>query len=283
MSYLERDGRTLHYQLLTSEAVEAPLVVYLHGLLMDNLSSGYFTFAHRLRERAHVLLFDLFGHGRSSVEDSGYRPGDHIADLRALIERTQQVLDERRDEPLTRPLVLIGCSYGGVLALKASHEISQVSRVILLEGHLGHEGFVQRLRADLGAKGSEAEALLARHFQHWLHRGSERKRRRLAERSQRLIYESSLIADLEEHPLALEELITPISAQRPIDALYGSESDALPATQSLLERRAEAGVRGDSLKIFPGKTHALLWEATEEVINELECCIERVKAIQLKG
>ena len=247
MSYFTRASRRLHYQLLTCEDASAPLVVYIHGLLMDNLSSGYFTFAHRLRERAHVLLYDLFGHGRSDLEPEGYRPSDHIADLTGLITEVTRELGHsgaHESEVSAPPVLIIGCSYGGVLALKAARDIAQVKRVILLEGHLGHESFVRQLRADLSATGAEAESLLAQHFQHWFHRGSERKRRRLETRARRLIYESSLIADLEAEPLQLEEWLTPEALSFPINALYGEESDALTAARArILESPLKACAR----------------------------------------
>ena len=44
---------------------DRPLVVFLHGLVMDNLSSWYFTVANPVARIADVLLYDLRGHGKS--------------------------------------------------------------------------------------------------------------------------------------------------------------------------------------------------------------------------
>ncbi|HWL88800.1 MAG TPA: alpha/beta fold hydrolase, partial [Polyangiaceae bacterium] len=40
-------------------------VVFLHGLVMDNLSSWYFTVANVVAAFADVVLYDLRGHGLS--------------------------------------------------------------------------------------------------------------------------------------------------------------------------------------------------------------------------
>ena len=42
-----------------------PTVLFLHGLIMDNLSSWYFTAATAVARCCRVLLMDLRGHGRS--------------------------------------------------------------------------------------------------------------------------------------------------------------------------------------------------------------------------
>ena len=293
MSYYERGSRRLHYQLIfrsdEGRDLETPLVVYMHGLLMDNLSSGYFTFAHQLSAHADVLLYDLCGHGRSKITSSGYHAQDHLDDLKGLIETVEQELKTRRNRPeipetplAQRSLFWIGCSYGGVLALKAAQRFSQTLGVALLEGHLGHETFVRQLRADLSSTGAEAEALIGHHFQHWLHRGSGRKRRRLAQRARQLIEESTLLEDLESSPLALDEWLCPESFTYPIYALYGEDSDARAVALDFLRRRQLAGAKDDEVHIFPQCTHALLWEATDAVTRTLECCVQRAKALQLK-
>ena len=267
MAYLERGERRLHYQLLPGPSPEAPIVVYLHGLLMDNLSSGYFTFARALNQHAHVLLYDLCGHGRSLITPHGYRVYDHLADLTGL-------LDHVTAELTSRALFFIGCSYGGALALAAGHHLSAHTDytplgVTLLEGHLGHEPFLKRLHADLSATGTEADALIARHFEHWLHRGSARKRSRLAKRAHQLIYESTLLRDLKTSPLELTDESLTRTLTLPLYALYGAESDALAPVVELLERRRRLGASHDALTRFESCTHALLWEATDAVTAAL--------------
>jgi pimeloyl-ACP methyl ester carboxylesterase len=274
VSILNCGQRQLHYQLFTHHTATAPLVIYLHGLLMDNLSSGYFTFTHHLKDHAHVLLYDLVGHGRSSFVSSGYRLKDHYHDLDQLLSTAQaeiksQLIKEgvlRDDQPLTLPVILVGCSFGGTLALYTSTKLNQVHSVVLLEGHTGTPQFLTQLTDDLSSTGERAENLVAQHFQHWLHRSSERKRTRLLKRSERLIYESSLLQDLRED--ATQSMEAP-SLDMPILYMYGSNSDAMMQAQSLYRSRQDKGGRADLFKSYEGHTHALLWEKTSDVTDSL--------------
>ena len=280
MSFVQRGQRSLHYQLFKHASPEAPLVVYLHGLLMDNLSSGYFTFTHQLKEEAHILLFDLVGHGRSSFTETGYRLDDHLDDLSYLISTASLEIFEHflglglvePDQSLRLDQILIGCSFGGTLALCAASKLTGISSVVLLEGHVGTPQFLDQLREDLSATGDQAAHLISSHFKHWLHRNSERKRTRLLRRSERLVYESSLREDLridEEHSQSQP------SIQLPILYIYGASSDALSPAQEHYEARQAQGAENDRFKLYSNHSHALLWERTTDVTNLL---VEWVKA-----
>ena len=263
MGLFNREHRQLHYQLFvhSDPSEKTPLVIYLHGLMMDNLSSGYFTFAHQLSAEAHVLLYDLIGHGRSSFESEGYLITDHLADLSALIEHVKIELDD-----VHLPIILIGCSFGGMLALRAAEELSEVTSVVLLEGHIGSPSFIEQLTADLSASGEEAKTLVMTHFQHWLHRGSERKRARLEKRSRALFHQSTLVQDLRDSHL---EGPVKVELETPILYLYGGQSDAYDRARKLYESRLHRGALGDVFMPFNECSHALLWEATEAVTDEL--------------
>src|SRR5258708_25996152 len=84
-----------------------PTVLFLHGLVMDNLSSFYFTFANPVAQRAEAVLVDLRGHGKSDRPPRGYALADFESDLAALVETMD----------LKPPLHLVGNSFGGLLAL----------------------------------------------------------------------------------------------------------------------------------------------------------------------
>src|SRR2546429_3679484 len=81
-------------------------VVFVHGLVMDNLSSFYFTLANPIAEFAEVILYDLRGHGMSERPASGYTVASLVADLAALLDQLDR-----------RPVTLIGNSFGGLVAL----------------------------------------------------------------------------------------------------------------------------------------------------------------------
>src|SRR5436305_2133211 len=79
------------------------LVVFVHGLVMDNLSSFYFTLANPVAASCEVMLYDLRGHGMSERPVRGYGVTDLVADLAALV-------GDRR-------VTLVGNSFGGLVAL----------------------------------------------------------------------------------------------------------------------------------------------------------------------
>src|SRR5438477_5619060 len=85
----------------------ARTVVFLHGLVMDNLSSFYFTLANPVARSAEVLLYDLRGHGRSERPARGYKVDDLCVELLALLDALG----------ISKPVQLVGNSFGGMLAL----------------------------------------------------------------------------------------------------------------------------------------------------------------------
>ncbi len=274
MAYYQYKDRRLHYQFFSHENSEVPLVIYLHGLLMDNLSSGYFTFAHDLKQHAHVLLFDLIGHGRSSMVKQGYAYEDHFQDIKELVKLVQTELKVKQ-----LSVMLIGCSFGGSLALYASQYLENIQSVVLLEGHLGSPKFIEQLQSDLQATGDEAKDLIFQHFQHWLHRESERKRKRLMQRAHELIYDSSLLKDLqtkakqelmaEPHSLDYIKQMS-LRIKVPILYLYGEHSDTYSEALSLFqERQAHAHGLNDQFTCYPNRGHALLWEETQAISQAL--------------
>src|ERR1700732_4952035 len=85
-------------------------VVFLHGLIMDNLSSFYYTLAPAVAATTDTVLFDLRGHGRSERPLDGYRIEDGVDDLFGILDALG--IDE--------PVHLVANSYGGTIALAAA-------------------------------------------------------------------------------------------------------------------------------------------------------------------
>lgn len=282
MSFIQRDQRRLHYQLFKHSSPHAPLVVYMHGLLMDNLSSGYFTFTHKLKEEAHILLFDLVGHGRSSFVDTGYRLDDHIKDLRCLISNAEVEISKHLSglgvviptQALYLDQILIGCSFGGTLALHAATKLKTVRSVVLLEGHVGTPQFLDQLREDLSATGDQAASLISKHFKHWLHRKSERKKTRLLKRSERLVYESSLREDLRKD---VDQSGSQPSIHLAILYIYGALSDAFSPAHNHYLTRQDQGAQKDKFKLYSNHSHALLWEQTADITELLVAWVKANK------
>ena len=217
-------------------------VVFLHGLVMDNLSSFYFTLANPVAENANVLLYDLRGHGMSERPKTGYRVGDFVADLAALTAELPQV-------------DLVGNSFGGLLALAfAAAYPARVRKLALIDAHTGTDGWAAQMTATLGLQGDARDAKIAESFQSWLGRHSERKRNRLAESAKALVEGTSLVADLRESPALVLDL------PHETLALYGEASDVRAHGEALAAKLPHC-----TLELFSGCSHSILWEATATV------------------
>ncbi|WP_255308444.1 alpha/beta fold hydrolase [Streptomyces marincola] len=110
---VEANGVTLNVVRLPPRQARAgegpaPVVVFLHGAFIDSLASFYFTLGPAFAAQGcEVVMYDLRGHGRSERPPSGYTVQDFGEDLRALLNRLG----------VTRPVHLVGNSFGGTVAL----------------------------------------------------------------------------------------------------------------------------------------------------------------------
>jgi pimeloyl-ACP methyl ester carboxylesterase len=241
-------GARLHYQRVGQAT--APLrVVFVHGLVMDNLASWYFTVASAVSAFADVMLYDLRGHGRSERTDEGYGVDDMVLDLAGLLDATMG----------RAPVCLVGNSFGALVAVTLARRFPErVAGLVLVDGHLGDDGFGDRMAGTLSLRGAEADQAIADNFRDWLGRHSERKRTRLGDRARALVEGTSLVADL--------QATTPLDAgdfariSAPTLALYGERSDVLQRSAPLLARMPRC-----TLEVLPGCTHSILWEATDRV------------------
>jgi pimeloyl-ACP methyl ester carboxylesterase len=132
------DGPVRHLDL--GGPAGAPVVLCVHGLGGSALNWGllapFLTGTHR------VLAVDLFGHGGSGVP-TGSRPDAVTADRRLLDRFVREVVGE--------PVVLLGHSMGGVLAvLQAAAAPETVRRLVLLSAPV--PGTAGRLDLAIAAK-----------------------------------------------------------------------------------------------------------------------------------
>ena len=252
-------GVRLHTQRL-GKAGASPRVVFVHGLVMDNLASWYFSVANAVAGFADVLLYDLRGHGLSERPASGYGVDEMAKDLEALLDQTLGPY----------PVVVVGNSFGALLAVTFALRFpARVAGLVLVDGHLGDHGFAERMTATLSLRGEDADRQIAESFKHWLGRHSERKRTRLAEHARALVLETSLVADLRATaPLAANDFAR---IDVPTLALYGEHSDLIAQSRPLVHRMPQA-----KLEVLAGCTHSILWEATAEVRDRIaQFCRER--------
>ena len=103
MAFAEVDNAQLAWQQLG----EGPDLILVHGLATNR--AFWFGHAMRLSQQFRVTLFDLRGHGYSSMPDSGY-------DIRRLGADILGVMDRLA---ISRA-ALVGHSYGGAAAIEAA-------------------------------------------------------------------------------------------------------------------------------------------------------------------
>jgi pimeloyl-ACP methyl ester carboxylesterase len=224
-------------------------VVFIHGLVMDNLSSFYFTLANPIAEFADAVLYDLRGHGMSERPAGGYAVGSLVADLAAILDALG----------IAQPVALVGNSFGGLVALAfASAHPARVARIALIDAHDGSDGWAAQMAGTLALRGDARDAKIGETFAAWLGRHSERKRTRLARAAEALVEGTSLVADLQASPAMTAAQLTAIRC--PVLALYGETSDVRARGEALARLMPAC-----ELVVLPGCSHSVLWEATAEV------------------
>jgi pimeloyl-ACP methyl ester carboxylesterase len=134
------NGIRMHYERMPAKNPrgEPPVVVFIHGLAIDSLASFYLTLAAPVAAAGmDAIAYDLRGHGHSERPASGYRVGDFVADLDALLDG----LDVRR------PVHLVGNSFGGTLAFGyAAAHLDRVASIVSIEAEPPTEPWAGRMR-----------------------------------------------------------------------------------------------------------------------------------------
>ncbi|WP_141733412.1 alpha/beta fold hydrolase [Oligoflexus tunisiensis] len=248
MSFLSVDGVQLHYQVLAPvNPRPGVMLVFLHGLVMDNLSSWFFTVANQAAQEARVLLYDLRGHGMSDRPRQGYGLAQHLTDLQKLLDHVAP--DDQ--------VILIGNSFGGLLALNfARYFPERTAGLVLIDAQINDQVWRDDMMNSLRLEGEARQEKIAANFQNWLGRHSERKSNRLARNAYELVHETTLLDDLYASPYTHDTDLEKITA--PVLAVYGGNSDIIGNAECLARHLPSCRIQ-----IFAGCTHSVLWEQTE--------------------
>ncbi|MEU8437524.1 alpha/beta hydrolase [Streptomyces sp. NPDC029216] len=247
MSFVRAGSLRFHVQRLQAPAPadpDAPLVVFLHGLVVDNLSSFYCPLALPAARAGHeVLLYDLRGHGRTERPASGYDSRTAVRDLLGLLEALG---------PGRRPVHLVGNSYGGTLALHAAlARPDLVTGLTLLEPPLSG-AWVENMLDTLSAAALSLEdspvpaELLGLRL---------RKAARLTAIADELLNRTTLIDDI-----AGSRTFTPADYARlhcPVLVVCGEYSELVAGARELVRHAARA-----RLRVLPGLGHDVLKETS---------------------
>lgn len=257
MPRLRANGISFHYQRL---GAGERTVVFLHGLVMDNLSSWWYTVANAAARGSDVLLYDMRGHGMSERPPTGYGVSASVADLFAVMDCLG----------IDWPVHLVGNSYGGVVALAAaSARPDRIASLALVEAHAALEGQSRRTVAKMVHGLDLAGVFLDdSDVNDWLDRLGGRKLNRLAEVARALIDGTSLVEDLRSSPPFSREELAAITC--PALLVYGEESDIFDRAILLSEI-----LPASELHVVKGVDHSVLTQATPELRALLVDWLER--------
>jgi pimeloyl-ACP methyl ester carboxylesterase len=268
------DGTSLFYRQVGS----GPDVVMVHGLAADH-GYWYVRCAPQLASDFTVTMYDLRGHGLSSVPRTGYTTRVMAEDLAALLEQLG-----------IRSAHVVGHSFGGAVALQlALRPSSPVSSLTIADAPV--PGLVPPVRArewagwpmwkkhlgDVGIKIDPDDPLDYRIISR-LVSGTERSERQepwQLGRRQRKRWEKLLAtttaAEEFGHPAGLTRSAVRRISQ-PIELIYGALSFCLPAG-----RRLEQLLPSARMVVLPGVGHffpvtrpSLLTDRIREFIGSLQ-------------
>lgn len=227
-----------------------PVIVFIHGLGIVDHSGLSFTLGMPLAPDADAILYALRGHGHSQVVPSGYRLVDHTADLLALLD----ALD------VDVPVHLVGCSYGGAVAIAtAVRHPQRVASLFLIDPVVPAPGWPERILPMLDAAAAQLSGdYTIDDVMAALGGVSRRKAAAVAERAERLLLNTTVLDDVRCEPALADDEFARIAC--PVLAVYGDRSEMYPLADELLARVPGARVHviadADHLSVF-GHTREL--------------------------
>ena len=257
MAEIEINGLRVHYQRIGAGRQR---VIFIHGLVVDNLSSLYFTVANPIAKQAEVLLYDLRGHGRSQRPKAGYGLMSFMDDLNQLVKHLE----------FEQPFYLLGNSFGGLVALcYAAKYQGQVAGVGLIDGLLPQAGWGEKMVASLMVDDQTRDGEIIKLYKDWHAKDSSRKRSRLAENARQLVYHTSLLDDLKSSAGITTDDLGEIIC--PVLALYGEHSSLLEDINLFLKPYLPKL----KIQIIANASHQVLFESTADVRESIVAWLNR--------
>lgn len=231
-------------------------VVFLHGLVIDNISTFYYTLAPVAARKHPVVCYDLRGHGASDRPATGYRLEDAVDDLVGILDALG----------IAEPAHLVGYSFGGTLAMAAAvRRPDRVAGLVLIETEPNSEDWSDEMVTNLedvvaGFEGPE--------FRRFMAEEAPRGLRRLVADCEELVTRSSLPEDFRSSKeTTLDDL-----ARLTVPALlvYGDNSEILDVAFLL-----DDTIPHSELCVVKDCSHQVMVEAPEVVERHLVAWLDR--------
>jgi pimeloyl-ACP methyl ester carboxylesterase len=257
-------GVRFHVQTLEPQALEPPhpVVVFVHGLVTDGLSSFYGTLARPVAAAgARAVLYDQRGHGRSERPPTGYSAANAVADLFAVLD----ALGHRR------PVYVVANGFGGFIALNAAlARPERIAGLVLIESYgpaVNGGDWSENMLNTLGraALALDHDRLADRHLAVGGRRGA-----RQAATADALLNGTSLLEDL-----AAAEPLRPADLSAvtcPVLAVHAEHSDVAEVGRLLLRSVPDCTLHVTKSHVtkshvMPGHSHSVSREGTRELLE----------------
>jgi pimeloyl-ACP methyl ester carboxylesterase len=226
-------------------AGEAPIVVFIHGLLTDSLASYYFTLGPAFAaEGMDVIMYDLRGHGRTTRPPTGYRIEHFVEDLDALLDALE----------VTRPVHLVGNSFGGSIAFGlAALRPDRVASVTAIEAEPPVEAWTRHMADGLA---DAKTRLIEEDVIGWIAENHGAHTARLSKAAGKLLQVTTMAEDI---PLSrtIDDDLSAVGC--PVFALFGDESGLSAQVDDLETKLASCRT-----VVLPEQGHSVLVEKTQE-------------------
>jgi 3-oxoadipate enol-lactonase len=263
---LEVDGLGFHVVRLGPGAGETdrPPVVFLHGLVIDNISTFYYTLAPVAARKHPVVCYDLRGHGASDRPAEGYRIEDAVDDLVGILDALG----------ITGPAHLVGYSFGGTVALAtAAWRPERVAGLVLIETEPNTEDWADEMVTNLEdvVAGFEDPE-----FRRFMAEEAPRGLRRLVGDCEELVTRSSLPEDFRSSKETTLDDLAAITC--PALLVFGDNSEILDVAFLM-----DDTIPDTELCVIKDCSHQVMVEAPELVQDRLADWLDRQATVFTNG
>lgn len=202
---------------LTMGSADSNPVVFIHGLVSGNMATWYSSIAMPLSAHHRVVLYDLRGHGNSTVPKNGFDLNSHVQDLLKVIEHCL---------PEAKTVSLVGHSLGALIALRfALTYPERIGQLVLIDAPMPAQRWVGSSLVGALTKDALEDWVNKQPFMMQNHRG--RRRDRMHQRLESLLLGTTLVSDVLSMGSESDDVLR--TFDQSILLIYGRHSPCLEA------------------------------------------------------